>query len=207
MPQYETAATRKNKKHTNASLSFFNKNKLYLHTLWVTIIEQPHTISGSRQQSMHRAHWYPRSYQPGDLQITIRCRTQRDYQRLANMVRLHHKVMMETPGLRFSGKANSKGLRHLMRFHCPTENINVHGWISSFTLTKHGVHDVAPMYAFSFFPAIDPLSSDPIISHQLREYWNPKHMVPVADPFAIDPEKGQPNRNQDDTHNLGNNPS
>lgn len=206
MPMYENKTTRASKRSTNASLSFYRKNVLYLHTLWVTIVEQPHTISGSRQQSMHRAHWYPKSYQPGDMQITIRCRSQADYQRLANMVRLHHKTMLETPGLRFSGKANSEGLRHLMRFHLPSEAINVHGWIPLFTLSKHGVHDVAPEYAFSFVTAIDPLSSDPIISHQLREYWNPNKMKPEKDPFTIDPDQGKPGRNDDSTGMNPNNP-
>jgi hypothetical protein len=194
MPIYETEATRKNKKNTNASLSFFRNNKHYVHTLWVTLITQPHQVSGSKVQSMHVAHWYPRSYQPGDLSITIRCRTQADYQRLANMVRLHHRTMLETPGLRFSGKPNSKGLRHLLFFRCPSEALSVHGWISSFTLTKRGVHDVAPEYTFNFFTAIDPYSSDPIISHQIREYWNPSKMKPEADPWTIDPDKGKPGR-------------
>jgi hypothetical protein len=85
MPIYETEATRKNKKNTNASLSFFRNNKHYVHTLWVTLITQPHQVSGSKVAvDAHVAHWYPKSYQPGDLSVTIRCRTQADYQRLAN---------------------------------------------------------------------------------------------------------------------------
>lgn len=194
MPIYETPTTRKNKRQTNAGLSFYRKNVQYLHTLWVTEIEQPHTMNGSRHQSAHVAHWYPRSYQPGDLSVTIRCRTQADYQRLTNMVRLHHRTMMEIPGLRFSGRANSTGLRHLLRFHLPSESINVHGWIPSWTLTKKGVHEVAPEYTFNFFTAIDPYSSDPIVSHQIREYWNPSKMKPEADPFAVDPDQGKPGR-------------
>jgi hypothetical protein len=196
MPIYETNVSRQKKRNTNATLSFYRQGKLYLHTLWVTNISQPHQINGSRHQSAHQAHWYPKGYQPGDISITIRCRTQKDYQRLANLVRLHHKTMIETPGLRFSGRADSTGLRHLMLFRLPSEAINVRGWIPSFSITKKGVFDVAPEYTFTFFTAIDPLSSDPIVSHQIREYWSIATMNPV-DPWAIDPTQGQPNRNDD----------
>ena len=197
MPMLETKATRALKKGTNGALSFYNKNVFYLHTLWVTVVTQPHEISGQRRQSMHQAHWYPRSYQPGNYTITIRCRTQEDYQRLSNLVRLHHTVMMSTPGLRFSGKANSVGLRHMMRLRIPSEAINVYGWIPNFTITKRGVFDPAPEYTFDFFPAHDPLSSDPLISYQIREYWNPNKMKPQKDPFTIDPDQGKPNRAND----------
>lgn len=53
---------------------------------------------------------------------------------------------------------------------------------------------MAPEVTFDFFPALDPYSSDPIISHQIREWWNPKKMKPVKDPFVADPELGKPLR-------------
>lgn len=193
----ETAATRQLKRNTNGSLSFYRNNKLYVHTLWITEIAQEHNITGKRAQSMHVAHWYPKSYAPGDIQITVRCRTQKDYQRLANLVHFHHHTMLETPGLRFSGRRNSTGLRHLMLLRVPSESLTIHGWIPTFTLTKRGVFDPAPQYQFGFFAAIDPYSSNPIISHQIREYWNPKKMVPTKDPFATDPDQGKPLRNDD----------
>ena len=186
----------KAKAHANGSLSFWRQNKLHAHSLWVTALAWPQQINGSRSQSMHQAHWYPRSYQPGNLSVTIRCRTQLDYQHLANFVRLHHRNMLETPGLRFSGKANSVGLRHLLLIRIPSEAITIRGWIPSFTITKRGVFEVAPEYTFEFFCAIDPYSSDPIISHQIRQWWNSAKMKPT-DPFAIDPDQGKPNRNED----------
>lgn len=194
MAMLETAATRALKRGRNGTLSFYHNNKQYIHALWVIAISQPHQINGSRHQSMHQAHWYPRSYAPGDITVETRCRTQRDYQRLSNLVRLHHRVMLETPGLRFSNRVNTTGRRHLMLLHIPSENITVRGWIPSFTITKRGVHDVAPECNFTFFTALDPYSSDPIISHKIREWWNPKKMLPVKDPFAIDPGQGKPNR-------------
>jgi hypothetical protein len=194
MPILETKTTRAQKKGANAYLSFYRDKKQYVHTLWVTRIEQPHQVSGARHQSQHQAHWYPKSYQPGDISVTVRCRTQEDYQRLANLVRLHHRTLLETPGLRFSGKKNSTGLRHLMLFRVQSEAISVRGWIPSFTISKKGVFDVAPECTFAFFTAIDPYSSDPIISHQIREWWNPNKLKPVKDPFEIDPEQGKPGR-------------
>lgn len=197
MPILETEATAKAKSNSNGSLSFFKDGTHYVHTLWITSIEQPHQITGTRKQSKHVAHWYPKSYAPGDLSVTIRNRTQRDYQRLANLVRLHHKMMTDTPGMRFSNKSGSTGRRHLMFLQIPSEDIYVRGWISTFTLTKKGVHDVAPEYTFSFFTAFDLYSSDPIISHQIREWWNPAKMKAVEDdPFVIDPEDGNPNREE-----------
>jgi hypothetical protein len=192
----ETKSTAKLKRNSNGTLSFYKNNKHYVHALWVTEIEQPHQVTGSRHQSAHVSHWYPRSYAPGDIQVTIRCRTQTDYQRLANLVRMHQKLLTETPGLRFSGRANSTGLRHLMLLRIPSENIAVHGWIPTFTITKRGVFDPAPQYTFGFFTAIDPYSSNPIISHQIREWWNPKKMKPTPTEvkFEEDPDEGRPTR-------------
>jgi hypothetical protein len=190
MALYET----KKKPSANATFSFYANNKHFIHTLWVEQLEQPHQVTGSRHQSLHVNHWYPKSYAPGNLTITVRCSSQRDYQHLANFIRRHHRLMLETPGLRFSGKANSTGLRHLLLFRMPSENLTLRGWVPTFTLTKRGVFDPAPQYPIGFFVAIDPLSSNPIISHQIREYWNPAKMKPV-DLAAIDPDQSKPNRN------------
>lgn len=186
----------KAKPNSNGSFSFYRNDKHHVHTLWIEAISQPHQVTGSRAQSVHQSHWYPRSYAPGDISITIRCRTQLDYQHLANFVRLHHRLMLETPGLRFSGRANSIGLRHLMLFRLPTEFITVRGWIPTFRIAKRGVFDPAPQVEIPFFTAIDPYSSDPIISHQIREWWNSKKMKPT-NPYDIDPDQGKPNRSED----------
>lgn len=190
----------KAKANNNASLSFYRQNKHHVHTLYVTGIEQPHQVSGTRVQSQHTAHWYPRSYQPGDIQVTIRCRTQLDYQHLANFVRLHHRLLLETPGLRFSGKANSVGLRHLMLLSIPSEYIIARGWIPTFTISKRGVFDPAPEYTFGFFTALDPWSSDPIVSHQIREWWNSSKMKPTdpgfLDPNTVNPDNTNPNNTE-----------
>jgi hypothetical protein len=196
MPIYETRDTARLKRGTNGVISFWRDRKFYYHHLWITEIEQPHQMTGTRVQGHHTAHWYPRSYAPGNYQITINCRNDRDQQRLANLVRLHHKTMLETPGIRFSSRVGSTGNRHLLFLRIDSENIKVRGWIPAFQITKRGVHHVAPQVTFDFFPAIDPYSSDPIISHQIREWWNPKKMRPVKDPFVVDPEQGQPRRNQ-----------
>ena len=134
----------KAKPGANGSLSFWRDNKHHVHSLWVTVVEQSHQITGSRSQSMHVAHWYPKSFAPGDIQVTIRCRSQLDYQHLANFVRLHHRTMLETPGLRFSGKTGSTGLRHLMLLNIPSEAVVVRGWIPTFRISKKGVFDPLP---------------------------------------------------------------
>lgn len=199
----ENQISRNQKRGTNGSLSFYRNRKHYVHTLWITELEQPHQINGRRVQSVHQAHWYPRSYAPGDISVTIRCRTQEDYQRLANLARFHHQTMLETPGLRFSGRAGTTGLRHLMLLRVPSEALTIRGWIPSFTITKRGVFDPAPLCTFTFFPAIDPYSSNPIISHQIRD-WARLKGKPVKNPFAIDPDKGKPNRTED--NNIVGNP-
>jgi len=191
-PTFETKA----KKHANGTLSYWQNNKHWVHTLWVEQLEQPQQIRGVRKQSMYTAHWYPKSYAPGDLAVTVRCASQRDLQHLANFVRKHHRLLLETPGLRFSNRANSTGRRHLMFLRISSEAIAVRGWISSFTITKKGVFDPAPQLSFSFFTALDPYSSDPLVSHQIREWFNPAKMKPVDDPFAIDPIKGKPGREE-----------
>jgi len=195
MPKYETTA----KHDANGTLSFYKDNVHYVHTLWVETLSQPHQINGSGHQSMHMNHWYPKSYAPGNISLTVRCKHQADYQHLANFIRLHHRLLLETPGLRFSSRKGTTGLRHLMFLRVPSERIECHGWVPTFTLNKKGVFDPAPQCTFDFFVAIDPFSSDPLISHQIREWWNPAKMKPT-DPFLVDPEQGDPER--DDTEDV-----
>ena len=163
----------------NATLSFVLGKTRYTHALWVTSLEQPHQLQGTTQQSRRTQHFYPTSYSPGNLDIKGRCYTTEEYQALANFVRYHQEVMIDSPGLSVQGPASTKGFSRLLRFKMTSEQRDLHGWVERFRFTKTGVLAVAPEFEMSFFVAYDGFSKQKVVVSAGSGIYNPQDWKPV----------------------------
>lgn len=161
------------KRGINAYILYrFNKRQ-HIKRLWVMQLEQAHQLQGNSAQSRFTRHFYPRSYAPGAMQVTGRCRTEKEYQELARFIRTHQRRLITSP-YNFARLAhNAKGYQLLMKLGIPDEGVSLRGWIPNFNLSKRGVFNPAPEFTFQFDIAFDPHSTPIEVSHALRKWYGP----------------------------------
>jgi len=151
----------------------------YTFQLWITKISQDNMLSGITAQSATTRHFYPRSYGPGDYQVVGIMPSQELYQELAVWIRLHQEYVINsfainTTKLETRSVIDSSGL---LTLKIPSEQINVVGWISYFSLIKTGVFAPAPEYEFSFTIARDQDSNNAKFSDQMSKIYGGKDIV------------------------------
>src|SRR4051812_37178766 len=71
-------------------------NRIYM--FWLERIEQTHEMNGQVIQSQTYQHFYARNYISGKISLTGRVRTQDAYDALAEFVRSHQLLMINTSG-------------------------------------------------------------------------------------------------------------
>lgn len=149
--------------------------------IWVMKIEQGHQLSGIAAQSAVTKHFYPRSYAPGQLTVSGRCRTEIEYQRLARFIRNHHRSIINSQYTNFARTSlNAPGYNLLLKLSIPDEGILIRGWVPNFSITKKGYFNPAPEYQMPFHVVFDPHSTNIVISHQIKKWFTPS----AADVFS-----------------------
>lgn len=163
-----------------AYLEYEADGKRYQHPMWVTEISQTHALSGSQQQGRLSRQFYPRGYMPGDYAVQGICRNQKEYQQLALFIRRHHRDLINVPSTEVFSQLdiNAPGYRRLLKFSLASEGILGRGFISTFTISKRGVMEPAPKFAFNFRAVFDAHSTNLHISRALTEYYKRGAIVP-----------------------------
>lgn len=154
----------------NASLSYTPSGRAtQTLELWIMNYAQPHTASGTAQQSKMYKHFYPSNYAPGALTVNGNVRTQDDYNNLAEFIRTHHEVLVNSSG---QTNVGISGLP-LINFLIPSEGLNLIGFVQNF---KAGAQrfNPAPPFTFDFFITTDANSAnDKIVpAYALRSMIN-----------------------------------
>lgn len=137
----------------------------------ITSIAQPQSLEGTQAQSRNKRHFYPRSHMPGDIAVAGYCTTLDDYHNLAYFIRKHQLALLNAPAdvrFQFPNSADSK---LLLRLDVPTENNHWSGFIKNFTVTKKGIHVVAPTYTFDFVVVFDNTAVNFGLSNRIMRYY------------------------------------
>lgn len=152
------------KKGTSATLSYRHGGELKAYTLWLNKVSQEHSLQGETHQGLLSNHFYPKSYSPGDYQLTGYHDGQGDLQELALFIRGHHEALIEHVGgfntQNRSIAQNSSAFSLLMYLTIPSEGIACRGWVASFTITRMGVIERTPNFSFPFTVIYDTHSAD-----------------------------------------------
>lgn len=157
----------------NAYLQYEADGATHTLFLYVDVVAQPLSVTGSTAQARLSRQFYPRAHSPGDITIQGRCLTQSDLQRLGLFVRQHQRTLINTPGSILFNRINtsSQGYRRLMKLYVAREGILVRGFIPRFTIEKRGVFDPAPKYTFNFTVVFDPYAENIGVSAATRKYY------------------------------------
>lgn len=157
-------STSHDKDGATGSLTYRLNGASHSYSLWVTKVEQSNDLQGETQQGRYSNHFYPKSYSPGDYQVSIICDGQQDLQDLAVFIRYHHQALIDhvgdfsTNNRQAATKSADFGL--LMVLTVQSEGITCRGWVPQFTLTRKGVMDPNPEYTFPFTHVYDYRSAD-----------------------------------------------
>lgn len=162
----------------NALISYYpiianTNNTSETKYLWITKIAQTNELSGPTYNSKNTRHFYPRSYGPGDYQITGVAQSQEDYQLISRFIRKHQEQMVSGVKQIYVDQATIGSYKYLMNLIIPSENIFVQGWINSFTINKKGVFDPAPEYTFPFTIGWDSHSTNIDSSFSIEKWYSP----------------------------------
>lgn len=158
--------------HQWGELSYYDGAVRYAHSIFITSITQPHTLSGSTAQSVAQRHFYPRSHIPGDVEVQGICLSQDEYQRLSVFIRKHQRALVNTPNDVRYQFPNSQDSKRLLLLDVPTENTFWRGFVKTFGMTKKGVHVPAPTYTFNFVVIFDQTSENFALSNRVTRFYN-----------------------------------
>jgi hypothetical protein len=148
--------------YVRPSVNGDSTNRIF--SFWLERLEQTHEINGQVIQAQTYQHFYARNYISGKLALTGRVKTQEDYDQLAEFVRSHQLLMVNTSG----GADIGSKLLPLMKLGIASENLYYTGWIDNFPAGAKRFNP-APQFTTQFTVASDKHSTnDKIIPSYLK---------------------------------------